>query len=268
MNYLIGAISGNYTTSNLENWVKSSSSFPNTKRVLFYYNPSNNDIFIYCKENNIDIITPDFDLYGQHTKEFIANSGLLTIQNSPLLIHHIRFFHWFLFLKDLNSDNLVLLTDVNDIIFNKNPFKWLKNKNHKGIIASSEEVLHTNEDWNLQNYWATFGVLTELYLKTKIYNAGTIAGTAKEVSDLCRDIYLLSINKPRNADQAAYNYLIQSSYKEKTLFTDLNDNWGVHLHVINQKLVDFNLQNLKEYVIIHQYDRLKNEILNYYTLPK
>ena len=81
--------------------------------------------------------------------------------------------------------------------------------------------------------------------------------------------HVLSINKSKNADQAAYNYLIQNSYKEKTLFTDLNDKWGVHLHVINQKLVDFNLENLKEYVIIHQYDRipkLKNEIFNYYTI--
>jgi hypothetical protein len=163
---------------------------------------------------------------------------------------------------------MVLLTDVNDIVFNGNPFIWLRNKNFKGIVASSEEVTHEEETWNLENYWTTFGIITEFHKNTKVYNAGTISGTAQEVANLCRDIYLLSINKPRNADQAAYNYLIQNSYKDKTLFTDLSDKWVLHLHVINQKQVPFDLNSIKDYTIIHQYDRLENEILNYYTLPQ
>jgi len=254
---LIGAISGNYTTDNLTNWVETSN-YPDIERILFYYNPTNNEIFDFCKQNNISIITPDFDLYGQDTPEFLANSGLLTVENSPLLIHHIRFLHWWYFLKDLSDDDLVILTDVNDIIFNSNPFIKLSSFNHDGIVASSEEVTHDQEKWNLQNFWTTFGIITEDFKNKNIYNAGTISGTAKIVSDLCRDIYLLSINKPRNADQAAYNYLIQTSYKPYTKFTDIHDNWGIHLHVVNVGLVLFDLNNIKNYTIIHQYDRIPN----------
>jgi hypothetical protein len=268
MNYLIGAISGNYGEINLRNWVKSSD-IPGVKRVLFYYNPSNEGLINYCKENNIEVVIPTFNLYNNPVHAFIADSGSLTEENSEILVHHIRFFHWFLFLKDLNENDLILLTDVNDVVFNGNPFEWLESKNHKGIVASSEEVIHANEEWNLLNYYTTFGIITSLYTQTKIYNAGTIAGTAKEVSDLCKDIYLLTLHKSRNADQAAYNYLIQNSYKDKTLFTDLNDKWGVHLHLVNQNKVQFDLNTIDEYKIIHQYDRidwLKRQVFDNYSL--
>lgn len=266
-NLLIGAISGNYNISNLKNWVKTSN-YADVNRILFYYNPQGTELSDYCKDNKIQVITPNFDLYGMEVQTFINDSGRLTIENSPLLIHHIRFLHWWYYLKDIDTNSLVLLTDVNDIIFNGNPFQWLHSKQHRGIVASSEEVTHEQEVWNLQNYWTTLGIITEFNKTTKVYNAGSIAGTAGEVANLCRDIYLLSINKPRNADQAAYNYLIQNSYKDKTLFTDLNDGWGLHLHVINQKKVPFDLHKIKDYKIIHQYDRLGDEILNYYTLPQ
>jgi hypothetical protein len=256
-NYLIGCISGNYTIDNIKTWV-TTSDYDNVTRVLFYYNPSNNEIIDYCKQHNIDVIIPNFEMYGRPVTDFLANSGQLTIENSPLLIHHIRFLHWWYFLQTLHVHDLVLLTDVNDVMFNGNPFIKLREFNHTGIIASSEEVTHEQEDWNLQNFWTTFGIVTDMIKDKKIYNAGSIAGTVGEVSNLCRDIYLLSINKPRNADQAAYNYLIQTSYKHKTLFTDLTDNWGVHLHVINQGQVKFDLENCKNYKIIHQYDRIPN----------
>jgi hypothetical protein len=38
----------------------------------------------------------------------------------------------------------------------------------------------------------------------------------------------------------------------------MHDNWGIHLHVINAGLVAFDLNNIKNYTIIHQYDRIPN----------
>jgi hypothetical protein len=256
-NFLIGCISGNYTLNNIQTWVETSN-YENITRILFYYNATNQDIIDYCKQNNVEVIIPNFDMFGNEVPQFLANSGELTIQNSPYLIHHVRFLHWWYFLQSCEDDDLVLLTDVNDVMFNGNPFDTLAAFRHDGIVASSEEVTHEQETWNLQNFWTTFGIITEEFKDKYIYNAGSIAGNVKTVSDLCRDIYLLSINKPRNADQAAYNYLIQTAYKHKTLFTNLDNNWGVHLHVINQGLVEFDLDNCKNYKIIHQYDRIKN----------
>jgi hypothetical protein len=266
-NLLIGAISGNYTVESIKPWIKSST-FEDVKRVLFYYNPTNTEILEYCKEQGVEVVVPNFDLFNQETSTFLANSGLLTPVNSPLLIHHVRFLHWWLYLSELDPLDRVLLTDVNDVIFNKNPFKYLNSFNRECIVASSEAILHSEEQWNLENFWSTFGIVTDLIKDKEIYNAGTISGTAKIVADLCRDIYLLTLYKPRNADQAAYNYLIQTRYKQNTIFTGLDDLWGVHLHVINQKKIPFNLNNINKYAIIHQYDRLGNEIQHYYTIPK
>jgi hypothetical protein len=40
------------------------------------------------------------------------------------------------------------------------------------------------------------------------------------------------------------------------MFTDLNDKFAVHLHVIANGFVDFDLKRIDEYCIVHQYDRL------------
>ena len=66
----------------------------------------------------------------------------------------------------------------------------------------------------------------------------------------------MSVGKYKVADQTSFNYLIQTKYKNKTIFSNLKDNLAVHLHVINAGLVDFDLKNIKNYKIIHQYDRI------------
>jgi hypothetical protein len=144
----------------------------------------------------------------------------------------------------------------NKLITEKAIYKLIKDR---ALILRISNILGLKK----KNLRRTHESFIDIYIKylfsnKKIYNAGTISGTAKIISDLCRDIYLLSINKPRNADQAAYNYLIQTSYKPYTKFTDMHDNWGIHLHVINAGLVPFDLNNIKDYTIIHQYDRIPN----------
>jgi len=269
MNYLLGAISGNYTIENIKNWVNTSN-FENVQRVLFYYIPSQtSEIDSFCKENNIWLFFPNFNLYGKEQKEYIANSGLLNVSNAYCLIHHVRFLHFAYFLKNSTKpkDNIIT-TDVTDVIFNGNPFEQLESWKFEGIIASSEEILHKDENWNLENYYSTFGFLTNYFKNTKIYNAGFISGTSEILQDLFNQMYLLCLFKSRNADQAAYNYLIQTSFKDKTKFTHMEDYWGLHLHVIKNNNIPFNLNDIPKYKVIHQYDRLGDEIQHYYTLPK
>ena len=66
----------------------------------------------------------------------------------------------------------------------------------------------------------------------------------------------MSVGKYKVADQTSYNYLIQTKYKNDTIFTDLTNNIAVHLHVINAGLVEFDISNVKKYKIVHQYDRI------------
>jgi hypothetical protein len=91
-NLLIGAISGNYQAKDLENWVKTSD-WQNCERVLLYYNSSNNDILPYLKENNIGVIQPNFDFWGNKKTEYNFDTGKCDLSTSYDLIHNIRFYH-------------------------------------------------------------------------------------------------------------------------------------------------------------------------------
>jgi hypothetical protein len=71
-NLLIGAISGNYTPNDLNNWIETSN-WEDCDRVLLLYNPSNNGLEEYLQSHNITIITPDFDFWGNETTNFEFN---------------------------------------------------------------------------------------------------------------------------------------------------------------------------------------------------
>lgn len=256
-NYLVGSISGNYTPENLNTWIETSNRFDNVERVLFLYNDTNPELKEFCTNKGITVVVPDFDFYGNRLSHFIANSGDLTTDNAHRMVHHIRFLHYSFFLKDLDENAKVLLTDINDVKFNSNPFEHDVFISNSGIIATSEEITFENENWNFDCLKATFGIFSFGDIKEKTINcAGVIGGNAGILSKLCADVYLLCIGKSRNADQVAFNYLINGSYNNHTTFSNINDNFAIHLHVIAHKLVPFDLSKLNNYSIIHQYDRL------------
>jgi len=267
-NLIIGAISGNYKVADIKNWVISA------KRVLtdqdqiclIVYNiQDNRELVDYLMQNSIQVYQPDFDLWGNGIDRFETNTGTLTQFSSYKLVHNIRFLHFWHLLSNLEF-NEVLITDVKDVIINQNPF--YRYVNEPFIVASSEEVLYQSDDWNREHMEQTFGLASTNLLTKPVYNVGVLLGKGQVIIDLCMDIYLNAINKSKVADQTAFNYLIQHSYKSNTIFTDLQDKWAVHLHVINEGKVPFDFSTLPQYTIIHQYDRLGHEILNYYTLPQ
>ena len=80
-NLLIGAISGNYSPQDLKNWVETSN-WDDCERVLLLYNPSNNGIEEYLKDNNINIISPNFDFWGNEKIQFNSNTGICDFNTS------------------------------------------------------------------------------------------------------------------------------------------------------------------------------------------
>jgi hypothetical protein len=252
MDLLIGAISGNYSPQDLKNWVETSL-WENCERVLLLYNPSNNGLEEYLKQNNITIIIPNFDFWGNEKSQFNYNTGICDFNTSYDLIHNIRFFHIYNYLQN-NKYDKVLITDVKDIYFNNNPFSSL----HPILLtATSEEITYENEEWNKNHLHYNLGLIgLEKLLDKQVFNVGVFGGGYNLVKEICSDIYLMSIGKYKVADQTSYNYLIQTKYKDKTIFTDLKDKLAVHLHVINAGLVKFNIDDIKQYKIIHQYDRI------------
>jgi hypothetical protein len=252
-NLLIGAISGNYTPDDLKNWVETSA-WDDCERVLLLYNPSGNGIEEYLQSHDIKVIKPNFDFWGNECTKFEFNTGICDFNTSYNLIHNVRFFHIHNYLES-HTYNLVLITDVKDVYFNSNPFVDL-DVNH--LTATSEEIIYENEEWNKTHIHYNLGLIgLKTLLDKPVYNVGVFGGGHELVKEMCADIYLMSVGKYKVADQTSYNYLIQTKYKSITKFTGLRDNLAVHLHVINAGLVEFDLNQILNYKIIHQYDRIK-----------
>ena len=253
-NLLIGAISGNYTPLDLKRWVETSS-WENCHRVLILYNPSNNGIEEYLKSHNITIIIPDFDFWGNQKTQYPYNTGECTTNLSYDLIHNLRFFHIWKYLHE-NTYHKVLTTDVKDVYFNSNPFDIISPTH---LVATSEIISYKDDEWNTNHLHTNLGLIgIDLLLNKPVYNVGVFGGNYNIIKSICSDIYLMSSGKHKVADQTSYNYLIHTSYKDKTIYTDLSDKLAVHLHVINNGMVNFDLNEIPQYPIIHQYDRIKN----------
>jgi len=251
-NLLIGAISGNYTPEDLKNWVETSD-WENCERVLLLYNPSNNGLEEYLKQNNIEIILPKIDFWGNENLTFNHNTGDCNFEVSYGLIHNIRFYHIWNYLEasDPYTYRKVLITDVKDVYFNSDPFSSIEIDK---ILATGEIIRYKDEAWNQSHLHYNLGVIgLNTLIDKQVYNVGVFGGGYEIIKNICADIYLMSVGKYRVADQTSYNYLIQTKYKDKTSFT--ND-IAIHLHVINAGLVPFDLNTIPNYKIVHQYDRI------------
>ena len=252
-NLLIGAISGNYTVADVRGWVETSN-FENVERMLLIYNATDT-LVEYLKGNNVSIMNPTFDCWGRELPEFTTNTGTMTVESSYNLIHNVRFFHIWSYLKTADHAH-VIITDVRDVYFNSNPFDGL---DPDKITATSEIITYNQEAWNKEHVYVNLGLIGIDVLSDKqVHNVGVWGGPLALVQEMCMDIYLLSAGKLKVADQTSFNYLIQTKYKEQTKFTTLEDKFAVHLHVINAGLVAFDLNTVSQYKVVHQYDRIAN----------
>lgn len=251
-NLLIGAISGNYTVADVKKWVETSQWEDVDRTLLLYNSQTSPELIEYLTKQNIIIITPDFDFFGNTLVETNTNTGTVTLENSYGLVHNLRFFHIHQYLQEVNYSK-VFTTDVKDVYFNKSPFNRTPDQ---GIISTGEVVKYTEDEWNTRHLLTNLGLFGYSLLEEEVLNVGVFGGGREDVMNLCRDIYLLSCGKPLVADQTSYNYLIRTAYKEKTVNTSINDLFAIHLHVVANGKVKFDLSNINNYTVIHQYDRL------------
>lgn len=251
-NVLIGAISGNYTIEDVQGWVETSN-FEGVDRVLLMYN-STTTLENYLVDNNVKVVVPTTDFWKRPMERFETNTGLMNLVNSYDLVHNVRFLHIWKYLKESSYTN-VFITDVRDVYFNDNPFEFISKEK---ITATSEVLLYNDDHWNRQHLYENLGEIgLELLISEPVYNVGAFGGPVKHVIGLCADVYLMSVGKPRVADQTSFNYLINTKYKDIVNFTDLSDKLAVHLAAVAGGLVEFDLDTVEEYKIIHQYDRIK-----------
>jgi hypothetical protein len=186
---VIGAID-NLDWFEIKNWVYSlNQCSPHCRKVLIVYRISEPTIK-KIQENKIEI----FRARHMHTGDLIDFS---TWKHNR--VSKYRFYAIHQFLKAQKDDiNLVILSDVRDVIFQSDPFRWLE-KHAEGydVVASSEELQYKNEPWSAKNIKSCYGADAFEALKDRpIDNAGLIAGKVEAMVDLSLKIYLKSYATP------------------------------------------------------------------------
>ena len=170
-------------------------------------------------------------------------------------------------------DEIVIWTDVKDVIFQKDPTQWIE-KNMKGeILAFSECVKFKDDSWAVVNAGTSFPMEWEWLQNKTSYCAGTIVGKGHALKDLFIEIYrwsLTTANQGQLADQAAYNVLINlNHFKENVQFVKQEEGFVTQLGTVYMKANQlpileptpifnfgtFYTADQEKFCLVHQYDR-------------
>lgn len=281
---VIGAITG-YNFDAIEPWVNSldRSGFDGDKAMICY-----NVSFDVCNE----LSKRGYKVYGferneeDHQLEYTKPGFNVVVE---------RFLHLAFVLREIEEKyRYIISTDVKDVIFQRNPSEWLtQNLGQKKIVAASESIRYSQEEWGNLNLFRSFGTHVYQTFNNKIIsNAGVMAGDFETMLDLFMHIRLLCDAAPSHyieggggPDQAAYNVLINSNpWKSITEFVPSEDGWAAQLGTTGPQISDKYGKVLTEaapilkdglvctssgepFYLVHQYDRVpewKNVILEKY----
>jgi hypothetical protein len=203
--------------------------------------------------------------------------GNLTYQ-SQLMVHVERFIHIYKLLKD-NDYRYVITTDVRDVIFQKNPVKWLEENlsEQEDLVFSSESMKYKDEPWGCENITQCYGQgIYEDFKNNTIFNVGVLAGRGHAMRDLALQLFLNCINRPIPiVDQAVFNVMIsRHPYVKTSMYMKSEEGWACQLGTTADpsKIDSFRPHLLEpspkldgdkvvtstgiEYTIVHQYDRV------------
>jgi len=267
MKDLIVGCATNYDWSKLKYWVNSinRSGFEGDK-VLILMN-CDKDTVKKISDSGFSIIA-----FNQDTEGNLS-------YNSNMMVHVERFFHIYQLLKD-NEYRYVITTDVKDVVFQRNPSKWLEENLAEGVedlVFSSESMRYKDEPWGNQNLLETFGPqIYEDFKTNTIFNVGVLAGHGFAMKDLMLNIFASCVHRPiKICDQSTFNFLIsQHPYLSTSMYTKSEDGWACQLGTTADpsKIEQFRPFLLEpspkmegdkvltsqgiEYIIVHQYDRV------------
>lgn len=227
-----------------------------------------------------------YDVSGDVINYLMENDWL--IAQGQLQEHIIlqRFRDMYALLHQSETD-VIIWTDVKDVIFQKDPTEWLNKWMRRDILAFSECVLLRNDPWACVNSGTTFPMEWEMGIKNETsYCAGTIVGTRIAIRDLFIDIYRWSkttANPEQLSDQAAFNVLLRlDHYKHSVEFVEQERGFATQLGTVYMKKDQLSIleptpiykdgkfynQKGEEFTIVHQYDRdpqIKKEIYERYN---
>jgi len=205
-------------------------------------------------------------LEGQYVKVV----PMINVQGVP--IHVLRFLSIYDYLqKHWQEYDYVVTTDVKDVYFQVDPFKFLVDRK---LVVASEGLRYKNEPWGNENLYQTYGqYVYDQFKDNEIFNVGTFGGTSEYVKDMVFNIFTNATNRPIPiVDQAVFNVLINTQPFKDVIQTSTQ--WAAELGTTMDpsKIEQFRPNLLfpepvfedglvkdwtgHVYPIVHQYDRV------------
>lgn len=250
-NLIIGGFT-NYGIDQLKPWVISAKQVAVDNDVVLVYGNATDETLDWLVEQNV-VIVP-----------------MLQAQNVP--IHVLRFLSIYEYLdKHWQYYDYVVTTDVKDVYFQADPFKFLVDRK---LVIASEGLKYKDEPWGNENLFQAYGpYVYEKFKDNEIFNVGTFGGKSEYVKDMVFHIFTNGINRPIPiCDQAVFNVLLNTQ-PFKNIVTKTTQ-WAAELGTIMDpsKIEQFKPNLLCDepiwedgklkysdglvFPIVHQYDRV------------
>lgn len=221
----------------------------------------------------------------KETRDWLTDNGFELVDMPPVQIpvHVLRFLSIYEYLREnWEKFEYVITTDVKDVYFQDDPFKFLDYHNigvrdMKQIVAGSECLKYKDESWGNENLMQAYGpYVHNLFKDEEIYNVGVLGGASEYVKDLVFNIFTNGINRPIPiVDQAVFNVLINTQpYKDVVYKAPQFMRWACQAGTVaDPTKMDTFRPNLTEgepifengivytsdkkpFYIVHQYDRV------------
>lgn len=240
----------------------------NINKVKLWYNS-----FKKVCDGDVMLVVPglteeDKNLLGDipHTKVKPPNE---TTVNNDRLIHQEQYLQ-----LHLNEYDVVLVTDVFDVVFLKNPFINFELDRYD-LYFAAEGVLHREEPWNNDVLIKSFPEEVSYLQDKEIICSGVIAGKPLYVANLLGLMWMKCVLSDGHdiRDQAALNILHYKKEnpffsRERTKLYNINDNWCLHCAIggptqffeewgFKSILTErYKVPEYKDYAIVHQFNRI------------
>ena len=205
------------------------------------------------------------------TIDYLKDNGWeLFKANSEGHIHMHRLITMYWVLRGIKRKyRHMITTDVRDVVFQHNPSDWLQKNLKKDILVSTENVLYKHEAWGEKNIKEGYNeLLWDRYKDNHSCNVGVLAGKYDSMMDLLLLNYMVSQSGDTNhfTDQSSFNFIVHNSIaKDAVQITGIDESWALQLGTMdNENLIGERKNNIDEFTIIHQYDRV-SDINEYVT---
>lgn len=217
------------------------------------------DLNEICKKTNSIIFF--YDLFGINIKDCITDRNEIYLKILNIIEK-----------KYNDSIDKVLLSDMNDVIFQTDPFSINFDENfycalEQNMLDLSNDSSILNLTWISQFYKTNINKVADLFKGNYVTCAGTIIGKCESIKKFL--IWYVEVRqKNKYNDQGLWNIFVYKICPSKSLLT-FNVSEILTLDKINFDNLKKNEKgyiindNGKEYSIIHQIDRCGKDNMNY-----